>query len=182
MDFDQQIEFFLLKNNNFKQIPDKTFSNLRVGCLEVAGNYLESIGSNMFTGIKQLNRFLLTNEKNLKVIQKDAFMPIKYLLLELDLSSNDIDNSKMEQFSTELSNLHSLQQLTLNNNLLTSVKQKWFKDLSNLDVLNLGANFLKKIDQSAFQDLLNLKRISLGLYISSYIYICKCEFKISLTF
>ncbi len=162
IDFDQQIELFHFSRNRFAQIPARTFSNLRVACLEIDSNGLELIGSNVFSGIKQLNRLLVTNERRLRVIQADALLPLKYLLLELDLSSNDIDNARMDQFSTEISKLHNLQQLTVKNNLLTSVRQSWFKDLANLDVLNLSANFLKAIEPSAFQELVSLKRISLA--------------------
>ncbi len=146
IDFDQQIEHFLFRQNKFNQIPDRTFNNLRITFLEIDNNDLELINSNVFTGIKQLNRILLTNERGLKVIQTDAFVPLKYLLLELDLSYNDIDDSRMDKFSIEISKLYNLQQLTINNNMLTSVKQSWFKGLTNLDVLNLNANFLKVIE------------------------------------
>lgn len=57
MDFENQIELFLLKNNDFKQIPNKAFSNLRVSCLEVTGNNMEVIGKDLFSGVKQLNRY-----------------------------------------------------------------------------------------------------------------------------
>lgn len=162
MDFNQQIETFVLANNKFKQIPDKTFKNLRLDLLEITGNSIELIGTRTFTGIKQLNRLLLRNEKELKVFQKGAFLPIKYLLLELDLSYNDIDTDKMDTLSTEITQLFNLQQLNLNNNGLTTVKSEWFKNLQNLDVLNLDSNLLKNVDADAFHELMNLKRISLG--------------------
>lgn len=162
MDFNQQIETFILADNKFKQIPDKTFKNLRLNFLEITGNSIEIVGTRTFTGIKQLNRLLIRNEKALKVIQLNAFLPIKYLLLELDLSYNDIDTEKMDTFSTEITKLFNLQQLNLNNNGLTTVKSEWFKNLQNLDVLNLDSNLLKNIDADAFHELMNLKRISLG--------------------
>ena len=89
MGFDRQIEMFVLANNNFKQIPDDTFKNLRLECLELNSNSMEKLGTNLFRGIKQLNRLLLRHESNLKMVENGVFAPIKYLLLELDLSFNE---------------------------------------------------------------------------------------------
>ncbi len=75
--FDHQIDTFVLAGNKFKQIPDHTFKNLRVELLEVTGNGVEVIGANTLTGIKQLNRLLIRNERELRLIQKDAFLPIR---------------------------------------------------------------------------------------------------------
>lgn len=174
MDFDQQTDNFLLANNKLKQIPDKTFKNLRLGRLEVTGNNIEVIGTNLFSGVKQLNRLLIKNETNLKLIEKDAFVPIKYLLLELDLSNNDIDDFKMNTFSNEISKLHNLQGLELNNNRLTKVKSEWFANLENLDVLNLASNFLRSIDSNGFEGLSSLKRISLGMYKLNFFCCWEC--------
>lgn len=162
MDFDKQIDSFLFIQNNFKTINDDTFKNLRIGCLELRENRLETLKTNTFRGIKQINRLLLINEKKLKTIEKDTFLPVKYLLLELDMSFNDIEDAEYDKFSTEITKLSTLQQLNLNNNRLTIIKSKWFVNLTSLDILNLGYNYLKKIEPDGFSELQNLQRIFLN--------------------
>jgi len=162
MDFNNQIDTFIFAQNNFKTINEDTFKNLRINCLEFRENRIEVLKQNTFRGIKQINRLLLINEKKLKTIQKDTFLPVKYLLLELDLSFNDINDTEFDRFSTEITKLSSLQQLNLNNNKLTAIKSKWFSNLTNLDILNLGYNNLKQIDPNGFTELRNLQRILLN--------------------
>ena len=114
MDFNKQIESFILVKNNFKTIADDTFKNLRLDCLELRDNRMELLKANTFRGIKQINRLLIVNEKKLKTIEKNTFLPIKYLLLELDMSYNDITDSDMDKFSIEIIKLNSLQQTLCN--------------------------------------------------------------------
>lgn len=162
MDFDKLIEQFVLVRNNFKSFPDETFKNLRIGCLELRENRIELLKQSTFRGIKQLNRLLLVNERKLKKIEKDTFLPVRYLLLELDMSFNDLSDSEMDEFSLEITKLKTLQQLTLNHNKLTVVRSNWFANLTSLDILNLGYNRIKQIEPDGFSELRNIQRISLN--------------------
>lgn len=154
------IDLLLIRDNNFTQIPDNSFANLNINNLHLENNSLVLIRNSSFSGIKNLNKLTL-RERNLKIIEPMAFMPLKNILLELDLSNIQITDQFMNQFSRQINDITRLERLNLNNNMITQTDPEWFIRLKNLIILNLASNNITHLEKSSFKYLFNLERLVL---------------------
>ena len=122
-------------------------------------NYsLESIKleKKLFDGFRMLKKLMIYQNKNLRIIDKDAFSNL-IELEELDLSDNCIGFIDKTMFS----NLIKLKKLTLYGNQIKSIEENSFSNLHNLEYLDLSHNRLRSLSAKSFVGLDNLKELDL---------------------
>ena len=103
--------------------------------LEIKFSEITRIEKKLFGELPMLQKLIISNNKNLEIIDENAFSILKQLV-HLDLSSNRIESfDKMTFF--ELVNLNYLD---LRFNRLKSLDEKMFSGLKNLKTLKMDNN------------------------------------------
>ncbi|XP_054622368.1 uncharacterized protein LOC129174410 [Dunckerocampus dactyliophorus] len=122
--------------------------------LDLAQNRIQQISDDSFRALQGLKSLSLSRN-NLPLVPP-ALRNLT-LLLELDLSSNNITSLGCHDFAE----LGKLRVLRLYQNFITSVRQCVFKDLSNLQVLKMQTNQIKRLNDAFKKYLPNLRQLLL---------------------
>ncbi|CAH1716026.1 unnamed protein product [Chironomus riparius] len=118
---------------------------------------IHSINPAWFDNIPNLKGLSLYNN-NLTSLSEDAFANLGNLSI-LSIDTNPIgDNIAPETFSK----LPNLQQLYIGGIGMTKLNTDWFKSLSNLEELNTYNNLLDSIPEGIFDNLTRMKYLHLG--------------------
>ncbi|VVC40085.1 Hypothetical protein CINCED_3A013100 [Cinara cedri] len=106
-----------LRDNNIEELPNGVFKRLRnLEILDLGGNKLSKIDSDIFDGVPLTNLFLYSNH-------------LKTLNLNIpSLKHLDVSNNRLTSITVE--NLNKLVQLSLNKNNIITVTGKLFKNTS----------------------------------------------------
>ena len=139
-----------------------------------------NLDKKFFDGFRMLKNLIISNNKNLRIIDTDAFSNLielqKFILsntciefLDNTMFSNLINLKKLSLHDNQIgaieensfSNLNSLENLTLNLNQLSSLSAKSFIGLDNLKHLNLRSNKLVSFDLEIFDNIGKIKEIYL---------------------
>ena len=157
--------------------------------LILSENHLNNLSNTSFLSLTHSMKYslLVLKSAGLKVIEADAFLPLKFLT-RLKLYENPLDASKLEQafyglrFSVNLTELGldstnltgisastfrylantSLEKLRAQGCLITAIPSGTFKFLSKLQVLKLSGNKVHTIEQNAFQNVNELMSLDLS--------------------
>ena len=119
-------------------------------CDQLSGNNLNHVPATLFCSLPSLTSLNLSHN-SLASLQIDT-TPCP--LLSLDLSHNNLRHLTLSQ-------LASLQYLSLEGNQLTALQENSLSGLSSLSVLNLGSNQLVTIDQNTFSTMAQLQSLRL---------------------
>lgn len=119
---------------------------------------LTNFSSDQFSGIESLEELNITRS-NLIALEGDLLFAGLRSLNALNLATNKI--SKIS--SNEFSNLIRLKKLLLNENQLTDIDKKLFKNNVDLEIISISSNNIEKLHFKTFSSLLKLKRINLSL-------------------
>ena len=134
----------------------RNFPYLTTFCICCSSSNIK-LEKKLFDGLRMLKKLKILYNKNLRIIDKDAFSNL-IELEELDLSDNCIGFIDKTMFS----NLIKLKKLTLCGNQIESIEGNWFSNLHSLENLDLRRNQLTSLSAKSFVGLDNLKLLNLN--------------------
>ncbi|RNA01015.1 insulin-like growth factor-binding complex acid labile subunit isoform X1 [Brachionus plicatilis] len=160
-------------------LPNYVFNVVYCKDLDLSKNQIQSVKSNTFTKIKNLESLILSSNK-IKSAQNFYSANLSQLI-SLNLAFNQIEllngtfsvylkNLKYLDFNKNLINfirpdsfkhLISIESINLSNNKLIIIPCETFHSLSNLATLNLGFNKIENFCSDSFKGLKNLKKLYL---------------------
>ncbi|XP_017775088.1 PREDICTED: chaoptin-like [Nicrophorus vespilloides] len=154
------VKYLNLHHNHIKKISASSLMGLKAFNLDVSYNHLESLEDSSIPEVK--NVFL--NNNKLKSIHSQMFVNILNTNV-LDVSYNNITNFNFENSEFDILNISYnkiatisqksfsemkiLKNLSLSNNLITSIERQSIPKVQNL---NLSYNLLKSIEENMFSD------------------------------
>lgn len=155
----RDLVFFESKIKNIQTDAFKGLRNLKR--LSLQRSFIEHISEEIFENVPSLERLTL-HDNAIKIIPSDTFRPLKALVL-LDLSSNlleSFDSSLLkvspsvkdlylhvnEIQSIELTNLHNLTTLIMNENDMETLNKKMFRNNDEKKFWSFRENKLESID------------------------------------
>ena len=147
---------------DFKKIFDRTnnvfdLKVLRILKTSTLENFPEN---NLFENLEFLNELKIednpTLNENLNIYNISSLKNLKILNLDnCNLRDDSFDNNLFKI-------ANSLEELYLNENLLTSINSEWFVGLENLKILSLEMNQIRAINQFSFKSLNKLEELNLS--------------------
>ena len=119
---------------------------------------ITKIEKEMFDAFPSLLYLTIIKNKQLRIIDPDAFSNLKHHLCYLNLSENRIKSIGKRHFS----GLNKLQTIDLSNNRLERLRKDAFlSQVESLECLNLNNNKRLKLDPKLFDYLRNLKPLDM---------------------
>ncbi|XP_014260332.1 toll-like receptor 6 [Cimex lectularius] len=153
------IQILDASGNHFVMLPMNGFSSLRrLRELYLHDNEVTMVAERALTGLKQLVRFDLSNNK-VVALPSELFRDTSESIKEIYLQNNSISLLSPGLFS----NLNQLLDLDISRNQLTSawINSGTFSGLIRLVLLNLSYNKITKLEPSLFHDLYTLQILNL---------------------
>lgn len=146
----------MVEENNISLISEGSFqNNVMMQTLNMGGNELYDLRSEIFKGLKNLLKLYLYRNR-ISRLQNGLFQNL-ISLIYLDLSENEISIIDKGTFT----GLQRLIYLDLARNKLRKVFQVHFSKLTSLRTLKLGFNGISSIESDPFSNLLYLKSLTL---------------------
>ncbi|XP_044253643.1 P-granule-associated novel protein 1-like [Tribolium madens] len=156
-----------LNKNRLKVIKNGTFSRLAISKLYLAMNGIESLETEAFYNITNLEVIDLSRN-NLKHLHTHMFKGTPYLR-QIDLSFNKIEVVPYECFKGTFSNVEEGEEsfIRLNDNQMKHLGLGQLKGIYNIKELNLGNNVIENVDMNTFKkinyiEILNLENNQLS--------------------
>ncbi len=156
------LEYYLdsldISYNKLTRVPGDALRLLRnLHSLSLEGNMIETLFNNDLAYLERLEVLSLDNNP-LKTIEADAFSGTNILLLSLNIV--DLSNG-LQSIPTK--HLGTLRGLSVANNAIEDIPNKWFKGVPSLRSLNLDANRIHSIPPNTFQGIeTSLKTLELN--------------------
>lgn len=143
------------RDGPFTGLPDTFDGDMQV--LDLAGNSIHKLGKDAFqrAGLLNLQRIFLKGN-TLREVHRDAFREL-IILVEVDLSNNEITSLDPETFSGN----ERLRVLYLSGNPLGQLVEGQFPPLPHLRTLDFESCRLEKINPNAFVNLVALESLNL---------------------
>ena len=152
----------IIQDCTYKIITSLIIYQPYVEALSFSENGIQAISNNAFGSLFDL-KFLHLDHNRITNLQADIFNIALIDLEELSLENNLISELPYNLFH----NLHNLTRLDLGNNLITNIPVELFQNLNDLRKLNLSSNYIVSLRVEAFIPLIRL----------SYFYISDNELK-----
>jgi hypothetical protein len=152
----------VLMFKDFKKIFDLTNNAFELKVLRNSKTFtLENIRqSNSFENLEFLNELRIEDDPTLNEnLNINNICSLKNLKI-LNLDNCNLRDDSFENNLFKISNC--LEELYLNENLLTTVNSEWFVSLENLRILSLEMNQIRTINQYSFKSLKKLEELNLS--------------------
>ena len=176
LNFTDNLESLILKNNSLELIPDLTrFSNLNY--LDLSYNIIQTINDTVFLNLTRLETLDLSNNYLDKLDLSFFSNSIKSSLEKFSLDFNFIEILFSFENFTSLNDLslsfnrikyidnctffysENLKQLDLSYNKISKLHNSAFRSLSKLTKLDLSYNYLNSLHEDNFKDLIKLEKL-----------------------
>ena len=183
------ITTFEITHEQIRQIPQGVFDKLAVELVDLSHNQIERIDKSTFEGAAKID-ILDLNMNAIRHIDQFAFLPLADSISQLKMASNHLgamgddlayalnplinlnvltlDQNELMQLP-DLTGLVDLVELSLNQNLLTSLYADQVLFPEKLVDLQLKQNKISHIDERAFANLKHLKHLNLEMNLLSYL-------------
>lgn len=147
----------LIENCTISSLPRAAFAQVNgVVLIEISGSYVDSIDTNAFEGLNELQRILLTNNNLTKFHLWSDHQDLN-AVSTLDLHRNaftELDANALRPY-------RNLKYLSLADNLITDIPMGFFGKISSIQTLHLDGNKIGRIEAEIFKPLLQLQDLHL---------------------
>jgi Leucine-rich repeat (LRR) protein len=146
--------------NSRDAIPPQTFTNLTISELTINSATMNTLASDLFSGLASIQTIYLRSLKNLKRIERNCFANIKSLdKLYINFTALD-DSSLFADLTRELGQLAQLKTLYFYDNRLSTFVS--IAKLATLSSLSLVQNQIEFVNKSMFGHYRNLNHLTLN--------------------
>ncbi|EFO25703.1 leucine Rich Repeat family protein [Loa loa] len=153
------LESLFLQSNQLNQFPITTLGNIkRLRYLLLDDNPITILPDYFLRSLQFLQRLSLTRTKLQHITNRTFSSHSAPNLRSLNLAFGHINYISTGAFN----NMDSLEQLTLNNNKLTSIQTLTFSSLRNLRQLSLAGNAISMTTERSISDIPTLENLSLA--------------------